>query len=354
MDRRNFLKTAGLFSVATAGGVFLVGCSTGEENQAGGATPGTDTTPDASPVASAVFMTPFQHIMNYGDAYVAMNEGYFEDEGLRVEAVGGSGTATSVQQVVAGQAQYGKAAAVVTGPLIADEGADIITIARGDQKSQYSVASLPETPLLHPKDWQGKTIGVISLGGATELLLDAMSVAAGLDPANVNKVVTGADVSSLEFLNNGEVDGFITYVGSEVAIKNLGIELHYLNTDEFAPMPGDSYIVARSALAEHKEEMAAFLRACRRAFKFMEDPNNAEKVYEAVGVYNPTEVEDKDLAKMKLEAYMDLSKPANGDYLDMDMADWQIALDLMVKSGIIESANPSVEDFATTEVLDLI
>lgn len=351
LDRRNFLRASGLILVSAAGASILSGCA--PDGSSGGPVGATaNGGGDNAGGTELTFMTPFQHIMAYADVYVAIQEGYFRDEGLRVNAVGGSGTATSVTQVVAGQAQLGKAAAVVTCPLIADENADLITVALGDQRSQYSVASSPDNPLTHPEQWQGKTIGVISQGGATELLLDAMSVAAGLDPNNVRKVVTGADVSSLEFLNRGEVDGFITYMGSETALRHMGVDLNYLSTDEFAPMPSDAYVVRRSDLDTHAESIAGFLRACRRGFHFMDDPANEDRVLSAVGEFNPSEVADKDLARRKLEAQLALCRPDSGDFLSMDMDAWESAIDLMREANIIKDTSKSASDFATTEILE--
>jgi NitT/TauT family transport system substrate-binding protein len=349
MDRRSFLRNSGVFAITTAAGSsFLMACapSTGDDsaNQAA-----------ADPNArDATFITPFQHIINYSDVYVAIQEGYFAEEGLRIDVVGGTGTASSVSQVSANQGLVGKAAAINTCPLIADTGAAIITVAQGDQKSQYSVASKPDNPLTHPRQWQGKTIGVISKGGSTELLLDAMSVAAGLDPNSVRKVVTGADVGSLEFLNRGEVDGFITYIGSESAFKQREIELHYLNTDEFAKMPGDSYFVKTADAEKEAEAITGFLRASRKGYEFVEKPENLDKVLSAVGAFNKVEVSDEELAKLKVEAQPAVCKPASGDYLAIDLPAWESAIELMRKSGIMKDTTRPVEDFVTTKFVEQI
>lgn len=349
MDRRSFLRNSGLFAITTAAGsTFVMACapSTGNDsaNQAA-----------AGPNArDATFITPFQHIINYADVYVAIQEGFFAKEGLNVDVIGGTGTASSVSQVSANQGLVGKAAAVNTCPLIADTGAAIITVAQGDQKSQYSVASKPDNPLTHPDQWQGKTIGVISKGGSTELLLDAMSVAEGLDPTKVRKVVTGADVGSLEFLNRGEVDGFITFLGSETALKQRGIELHYLNTDEFAKMPGDSYFVKTEDVEKEAAAITGFLRASRKGFQFLEKPENLDKVLSAVGAFNKVEVSDEELAKLKVEAQPKLCKPASGDYLTIDMPAWESAIELMRKSGIMKDTTRPIEDFVTARFVEQI
>lgn len=348
MDRRSFLRTTGLLAVTSASGSFLMACSPSTGSK------GSDQS-DAGPNATDLtFVTPFQHILNYADVYVGIQEGYFAEEGLRIEVVGGSGTAASISQVAADQGQVGKAAAVITCPLIADGGAEIITVGQGDQRSQYSLASDPDNPLTEPQQWQGKTIGVISKGGSTELILDAMSVAAGLDPNNVKKVVTGADVGSLEFLKRGEVDGFITYLGSEAAFQQLDVDLNYLNTDEFAKMPGDSYLVKTSDTKKHAEAIVGFLRASRKGFEFVENPDNLDKVIEAMAAYNEVEVQDKELAKLKIEAQPVLCKPAKGGYLSIDMPAWESGIELMRKSGIMKDTKRPISDFVTSEFVDQI
>lgn len=350
MDRRSFLTTSGLFAVSSiAGGSLLVGCADG-----GSPSTGPSASPSGTKLKNLVYVTPFQHIVSHADVYVAVQEGYFEEVGLFITPVGGTGTASSVSQVTANQGVFGKAAAIITGPLIADQGAEIITVGQKDQKSQYSVASDPANPLKHPRDWQGKSIGVISKGGTTELLLDAMSVAAGLDPTKVDKKVTGADAGSLEFLRRGEVDGFITFIGSETAFKQMEVELFYLNSDEFAPMPGDSYFVKKSDAESQPEVITDFLGACRRGWEFMAEEKNLDKVLTAVGAFNPIEVQDAELAGLKVKAEVDVSTPKDGGFLTIDMPAWEAGLELMRKAGIVKDTARPVSDFVTSEFVDAI
>lgn len=347
MRRRTFLTRVGLVAVGTAAGSsFLVGC--GPSNQ------GSSAPSAAGNLKNLVYVTPFQHILSHADVYVAQREGYFEEEGLFITPVGGTGTASSISQVAAGQGVFGKAAAIVSCPLIGDQGAEIVTVGQKDQVSQYSVASMPDNPLLAPEDWQGKTIGVISKGGATELQLDAMSVAVGLDPENVKKVVTGADVGSLEFLRKGDVDGFITFIGTETAFRQMDVDLHYLNTDDFAPLPGDSYFVKKSDAESNEEDIVGFLRACRKAWNFMAEPANVDEVLKAMSEFNEIEVSDEELAKAKVEAEVKLSTPKSGDFLSINLPAWESALELMRKSNIMEDKDRPVEDFVTTKFIDAV
>ncbi len=350
MNRRKFLTNAGLLVTTAVGTQFLIGCG----SDSGGSTTSASAAPGGGDLRNLVYMTPLGHIISHADVYVAADQGYFAEEGLLITPVGGTGTASSISQVAAKQAMFGKGASVITCPLIADQNTEIVTVGQKDQVSQYSVASLPDKPLTHPEQWQGKTIGVISKGGTTELQLDAMSVAAGLDPAKVKKVVTGADVGSLEFLRRGEVDGFITFIGSETAFRQMKIDLHYLNTDNFAPLPGDSYFVTKETAEKEAAAVTSFLRACRKAWEFMADTANADKVLDAMGKLNEIEVSDREVAKAKILGEVKVSTPKNGKFLSIDVAAWESALELMRKSGIMKDKSRPVTDFVNTSFIDAV
>jgi NitT/TauT family transport system substrate-binding protein len=346
MDRRTFLKQSGLFVVTTlSGSSFLVGCGTPQ--------PAAPSVNRPTSLRNEIYLTPFQHIIAHIDVYVAMEKGWFEEQGLLIKPVGGTGTAASVSQVAAKQALYGKAASIITVPQIADQNVPLLSVGQVDQRSQYSVASLPERPLKHPRDWQGKSIGVISRGGTTELLLDAMSIMTGLDPNNVNKKVTGADAGSYEFLRRGEVDGFITFSGSETAFRVMGINLHYLNTDEFARVPGDAYIVLRETAEKDGQAVLGFLRAVKRAYEWLQDKNNHDEAIRIMGKWNPVEVEDRKLALAKIEAQVKLATPdPGGKLLRADPQAWEDGVRVMARAGIIKHQNLKATDCYTNRFVD--
>lgn len=363
-NRRRFLKSAGLFSVSTAaGGAFLVGCASDDPAPAAAPSPtpsaGDAPAPAPAPVdlRNLVYVTPYQQILSHSDVYVAIQEGYFEDEGLLITPIGGQGTATSVQQVAARQGIFGKGAAIITMPIIADGTADLITVAQKDQRGQYKVASDPSAPINTPQDLVGKTIGVISMGGSARLSLDAMMIAAGVPLDSVERVVTGADAASLEFLRRGEVDGFFTFTGTETTFNLQGIDLVYLPTSDYASLPEDSYFVTKEVAAAENDAIVGFLRACRRGWEFMADTNNLDKVFSAMAVWNPTEVEDEERAAAIIAAEVKLATPDDSsmDFLDVNLPAWEGAIPLLKALELIAEDNDlPVSSYVTTEFIDQV
>lgn len=363
IDRRRFMKGAGLFTVTSlAGGSFLVGCSDDTAvapAPAPAPTPGAPAAPAPAPrdLRNLVYVTPFQHILSHADVYVAMQEGYFAEEGLLITPIGGQGTATSVQQVAARQGIFGKGASVITMPLIADGTADLVTVAQKDQRGQYKVASDPSAPITRPEDLAGKTIGVISLGGTARLSLDAMMIAAGVPLDSVNRVVTGADAASLEFLRRGEVDGFFTFTGTETTFNLQGIELVYLPTSDYADLPEDSYFVTKRSAETEGEAIVSFLRGCRRAWEYMADPSNIAGVLSATGVWNPTEVENEERAAaiVAAEVVLATSDDPTKQFLDIDLPAWESGVELCKALELIaEDVDLPLSDYVTTEFIDQV
>jgi len=290
-------------------------------------------------------------------AVIAKEKGFFEAEGLDITIQPSPGTASAVTQVAAGQAMFSQSAAITTVPAIANQGAEIITVGQVIYKSVFEIASKSDKPITHPRDWQGKTIGVMSVGGSTDLLLDAMTVAAGLDPKNVKKVVTGISAGSFAFLDRGQVDGFWAFYPVRIALETQGIKLHYLNSDEFAPIPPDNIIVSKTALSSEADRKAvvSYLKACAKAMHFLLDAANYDEITNYLGKYNAVEAQDRVAAKQKFAFVGELAKrPANVPFMHCDDEAWAKGVDLMKKIAMIKADAPPATAYYTNDLVKQI
>ena len=184
MRRRGFIGTTGLATISFAGAHVPLGIlSAGAQARA--------------PGDEHVWMAPSRVTLFQSFMTVAEAKGWFREEGVNVKVQPGTGTAAAVQQVATGGTAFGMAAPVATCGPIADQDAPIVTIGQVAYRGFFEIASRADRPLRHPSDFQGKTIGILSVGGTTDLQLDAMSIAVGLDPTKVRKVVTGIGLTGL-------------------------------------------------------------------------------------------------------------------------------------------------------------
>lgn len=303
------------------------------------------------------YMAPSRLTLFQSYLLIAEAKNYFKDEGVSIKIQPGTNTVVAVQQVAAGAAAFGMAAPISTCAPIADQKAPIITIGQIGYRNFWELASLPGKPLKHPKDWQGKTIGITSVGGAVDLQFDAMSMAVGLDPKNVKKVVTGLGPSGLAFLQRGDVDGFFVFYESKLALQNDKVELHYLPADDFAPLPGDALITSHAMADDASKEqvIVKFLRACRKGVEYMQDASHYDEIIGMFKKYNP--IEGEQVAKGKqvldyLKYYM--KPPGNLPRLKMSDEDWAKAVALLEKADVIKTKGLGAKHYYTNKFIDKV
>jgi NitT/TauT family transport system substrate-binding protein len=307
--------------------------------------------------AEYTYLAPSRITLFQSYLLIADTKGYFKDEGLNIKIQPGTTTVVAVQQVAAGAAAFGMAAPISTCAPIADQKAPIITIGQIGYRNFWEIASFPNKPLKHPRDWQGKTVGITSVGGAVELQFDAMSMAVGLDPKNVKKVTTGLGPSGLAFLQRGDIDGFFVFYESKLALQNDKVELNYLPADDFAPLPGDALITSRPFADDPANEqvIVKFLRACRKGVEYMQDEKNYVEIIGMFKKYNPIEGELVEKGKQVLDFLKYYMKPP-GDLprLKMSDADWAKAVALLEKSDVIKTKGLGAKYFYTNKFIDKV
>lgn len=331
--RRSLLAAGGLGFVLKAGGLSLpVGIA------------------QAQGLTKQSWMSPSRITLLQAYTVVGKEKGYYAEEGLDLEIQQSSGTASSVSQVAGGVVSLGQSAPATTAGPIANDGLSVVTIGQISYKSFFELASLPGRPMLKPQDWQGKTIGIMSTGGSTDNLLDAMSIAEGLDPRNVKKVITGLAPQGYAFLERGQVDAFFVFYETRVALEQQGINLTYLSTDAFAPQPGDA-LICSTKLAEDpaaEKALVSFIRASRRAIEFYSDPKNDEEVLRYLTKYNPIEGRNVPKGKRVLELVRGYMTPPEGTpRMVCNEAQWRAGIDLMERIGIIRNKGLPLDRYMT-------
>lgn len=298
------------------------------------------------------WMAPSRITLLQSYIFVAREKGYFADEGLDIDLQQSAGTATSMTQVAAGTAMFGQGAPITTCAPIANEGLNVVSIGQLAYQGFFELASLPNKPLKHPSDWQGKTIGVMSVGGSTDNLLDAMSISQGLDPKNVRKVVTGLGPGGVAFLQRGEVDGFFVFYETKVGLELQGVKLNYLPTDTYAKLPGEAAIVSTKVAEDPAAEktLVGFLRASRRAVEFINDKKNDDEVMKYLRKYNPVEGSEVEKGKLILElvrGYM--APPAGTPRIVCNDGQWKSAIELLERVDIIKNKGLPSDKYYTNK-----
>lgn len=214
---------------------------------------------------------------NYSGLYAAKDRGYYQEEGLEIEIVQASGSVP--QLLAAGKAQFGVSyQEEVTFARLED--IPIVSIAAVVQHNTSGFASLAETGINTPADFEGKRYG--GWGSPVE-------------EATIKALMKlyGADFDQVELINTGEADFFtiierladfawIYYGWNGVEAELKGLELNFIKLMDLDPAL-DYYtpvlITSETIINEHPDLVGKFMRATARGYQLaIQNPDEAAEI----------------------------------------------------------------------------
>ena len=336
LTRRSFLgmgvKAGLMVPLATSGGLGLIlsACREGNGEEA----------PEAAgnDIQSARYMTAFGFSLSFIEAMVAQEQGFFEEQGLFMEILGGQGTATALQSVLGGTTQISRANAINTTIAIANEDAPIMNIGTVRQRGQFELVSLPDAPIQSPDDLEeGMVIGIVSAAGATENLLDLMLSRQGIPLDAIDRPVTGVGPAGFELARNGDVDAWISVNTDRATIEGDGEDLVHFNIYDHVDLPSDTYNCAMELIDAGDDRPARFLAGIIQAIRWTSQEENWEEAIENLRVYNNDIVPEAALNEMPLLVEDWLANGEDG-ILNLDEAKWSNGQDSLAEIGLVEQA----------------
>jgi ABC-type nitrate/sulfonate/bicarbonate transport system substrate-binding protein len=214
------------------------------------AEPVTIVTPDG-------FLPDFIEVMN------AASGGHFKRAGIDARIVGTNGSMQAMQQLVSGQAQFGRGSAIDLIRAVGTGHAALLSIATIYQASTFQIVSLQDKPITKGEELAGKTVGLVSVGGATDLLVDIILAKVGLKKDAIERRYVGNKPAALELERQGRIDCFVCTIAVVVALQRAGEKITYWSTDRYAPMPGQTYMTQRGLVERQPDLATRFLTAIK-------------------------------------------------------------------------------------------
>jgi len=216
---------------------------------------------------------------NHTGLYVALSEGYFNEEGLDVKIIQPQ-EGTAEQIVSAGSAQFGISyQESVT--FARAEGMPIVSLAAVIQHNTSGFASLAEKGITSPKDFENKKYGGWG-SPIEEATLRYLMEQEGADPGKLQIVTTG-DADFFQVSGTGEVDYawiFEGWTGIEAKLRE--IELNYIDLGEIAEV-FDYYtpviITSEKMISDNRDVVQKFMKAVEKGYRFcIEKPEEAAEI----------------------------------------------------------------------------
>jgi NitT/TauT family transport system substrate-binding protein len=209
---------------------------------------------------------------------VAMENGWFEEEGIIIEEVIGSeGGGTTVRNVSTGGVPIGEVAtpAAVNG-FYAGAGIELIS---GGQKglTWANWVSKPGSNITSIQDLEGGVAGFTSPGSVSQSLIAiCLNRAEGISPADVEQQSMGGLGEGLTALAGGDIDAMI-HIEPLFSQQTEGdTEYNVLFwTSEFVPTLMHTLIIVDARyLEDNGETVRSFLKVRRRAIKYIQNESN--------------------------------------------------------------------------------
>ncbi len=214
----------------------------------------------------------------YSAMYVALDQGWFEEEGFNADVVITQSSTGSVQQAASESVHVGGATpdAAVFG---ITQGADVTMMAVTIEGSPLSVVARSDV-----SDWgdlRGETIGVSALKGGEIALLRRLLEENGLSEGDYDVIVSGATPAKAAALAEGSVAAAVLFSPTDFALQAEGFNI--LGSTAELPLadqiPLTVYVV-NNAWAAENDRGDRLARALVRANQGLTDPANRDEAVE--------------------------------------------------------------------------
>lgn len=279
--------------------------------------------------------------------YTAIEKGYYEDEGLKVNIQFPSNTNDAISMTAAGKADLGIYYLQDVAMARGNEKIPVKAVGTIVQSPLSIVLSLKDKNITNPKDLVGKKIGY---GGTalSEGIISTMLENVGEDPESADAVDVGFDLMSS--MTTNQVDATIgCLVNHEVPqMEEEGFELNYFYPNEYG-VPNYYelvFVTGEDTLNKNSEKISKFLKASKKGFEDMK--NNSDESLEIL-LNNQNEENfplSESVEKKSMETLIPVMETDTAPFLSQDIKVWQDNIDWLVSKGLLQ------ESFDASEIVE--
>jgi NitT/TauT family transport system substrate-binding protein len=212
---------------------------------------------------------------NFWPVLIALDKGYFTDEGVEAEVSYVPSSAALTQQITAGSLDICMSTGLVDPIRAVSMGAPIAVLRVDVVAPPYALLAKPGIKSI--AELKGK---LISLGGAkdiTRIYVERMLEPNGVKPGEFDMVFAGATAARAQALFAGAVDAAILFPPFNFQAVARGFNQLGLTIDYVKDLPFSGIVVNVNWANAHKELVQKLLRAHARGLAFFEDASNREE-----------------------------------------------------------------------------
>lgn len=301
----------------------------------------------ASPGAQTAVRLPMGYIPNvqYAPFYVAVERGYFAQEGIAIEFDYKFET-DGVKLVAANQLPF----AVVSGEqvvLARDKGLPVKYVGQWYHKFPVAVVSLASSGITKPQDLKGRRVGLPGFFGAAYVGWRAFLSANGLKETDVLQEDIG--FTQVAALQSGKVDAVVGYANNEpVVLRQNGLQVNVFAVSDYVNMVANGLLTNEQTIKDNPQLVRGMLKALMRGLSdVIANPDEAMRV--SAKHVDGLKADDP-VQRQVLEASVAMMRPVSGRLGETADADWSNTQRTLISIGQVQQA-VDVKSYYTNDFL---
>ncbi len=286
------------------------------------------------------------HSIFYAPQYVAIELGYFEQEGISLTLVNGAGADNVMTALISNEADIGFMGSEASIYVYSEGASDYaVNFAQLTQRAGNFLVGRTENPSFTWSDLKGKEVLGGRAGGMPEMVFEYILKQNGIDPTkdltivqNINFGLTAGAFSGGQGDYTVEFEPFATALESEnkgVVLASLGVDSGYV--------PYTAYCVKKSYLEKNSDIIQKFTNAIQKGLDYV-NTHTAEEIASVIAPQFP-ETDPEDLTTI-VERY--LEQDTWKENLIFEKDSFELLQDILESAGELKERVP-YETLVTTQ-----
>jgi len=257
--------------------------------------------PTEEEVTDVTVMMSFIPVTDWNPFYVAIDNGYYGEEGLDVTMqYSTEGSMGPIKQVGSEKIQFGIASgtSIITAR---SQDVPVVAIYQVVQVNPYGVIAKKGSGISKPSDLVGKSVAISGAGSPTDIMTKAILYKSGVDYDNVTFVPVGA--AQISTLLEGKADAIGGHLFFDFLLESIGEETDaFWAKDYDANLLDEALITNEELLKSDPELVRKFVKATKKGLEYsIEHPEEATDIYIK---FNPDAAEEKDFNLQYWKTYV--------------------------------------------------
>ena len=297
-SRRQFVKASLTASLLLGGGGLLAACGDDDDTAGTSGQPSasgdTTSTTAAAELAKLAVMMPFPVSLNFIADMAAQSGGAMASHGLDLDLTFARSAPQALQQLAAGSVAVVRNGPIAVARAVASEGAPFVSIGMPVQQLLYLLISTPDAPVDSLDALVGKKVGLPTLGGQAEDLINLLMKSAGLDPTTVTLEAVGNETTSYALVEEGRVDAIFGTREAAAVMENAGLTPHLAEVDDANPLMGVCLVTTRETMESRRDDLVSYLRGLDEVMRTIHEGGDDELLAKVADDYDLSDLKQPD------------------------------------------------------------